>query len=279
MGNNISGLESTKLFNFEADFPVLYHITWLDNFSVPSTHWHEEFEILQFVEGRAYVFLNDIRLTAEPGDVMYIDPYCLHRLENITDVCKFHTLIVNMDFFINSPFSTSSAPLSLLTKDPLICACMERIIQEIHLKKPWYKTVIQAELLSSLSHLSRKSGISNEKTKNSTNKIRQAIQYIHTHFKEKITVNDICDAVGFSSAYFGRCFHEITGLSMMEFLNKFRCEHAYLLIREGKYSISRCAEMSGFNNFSYFTRRFKRQFGVTPSEIKDIEMARNSAGD
>lgn len=261
-----------KILYKDADFPIRWHLDHLSRslFQV-LTHWHEEIEILYFIDGRAKLICNQDETTVGKGNVVFISPYCLHRLENISSVCTYHCLVVNLRFIPNTLFSVVNAPISMITSDPKITSLVTDIIDELHQKAPWYQSAIQGELILLISLLSRTANSQNTISKSPSQyfeKVRQAIEYIHEHFQEKITVQELCSLVNLSKTYFSQCFQKITGKSIVDYINHYRCECAYHLIQSNQYSISECALMSGFQNLSYFTRKYSEIYGVLPSDTK-----------
>ncbi len=60
----------------------------------------------------------------------------------------------------------------------------------------------------------------------------------------------------------------LTGEKPSSFFKTYKLNRAAELIKEGKYSISEIADMTGFSTHSYFSKAFKKQFGIAPSEYK-----------
>lgn len=260
------------IFHKDVDFPVIHHYDRLGSRSYPNllTHWHEEVELLYFKKGSANLICNQISSQVTVGELAFISPYCFHRIENVTDICEYHCLVINPDFINNVPYPVMNSSQPILTGNPQAIACVSKIIEEIEQKDDWYQTMIKGEFLALIAHLSRITQPSSVCTKNHIkqfNSIRLAMEYIHNHFNEPITIQDICGVVNLSKTYFSQCFLKVTGKTIIDYINHYRCEHAYHLIQTGKYSIGECGEMSGFNNMSYFTKKFRQQYGALPSQI------------
>lgn len=85
----------------------------------------------------------------------------------------------------------------------------------------------------------------------------------------ELIVEDMASAVNMSRSVFFRKLKMLTGLSPVEFLRKFRIKRAAELIKKGDYNISQIAFMTGFNDAHYFSKIFKQQFGMTPTEYKE----------
>ena len=60
----------------------------------------------------------------------------------------------------------------------------------------------------------------------------------------------------------------LTGENPGSFFRTYKLNRAAQLISEGRYTLSEIADMTGFSTPSHFTRCFKKQFGVVPSEYK-----------
>ena len=65
-----------------------------------------------------------------------------------------------------------------------------------------------------------------------------------------------------------RVFRRETGFTFGEYLSDYRLRYASYLLRERPDSIGAIASMCGFDNFSYFIRRFRRKYGMSPREYR-----------
>jgi len=65
---------------------------------------------------------------------------------------------------------------------------------------------------------------------------------------------------------------EITGLSSSEFIRSVRLKRAVQLIKKSDMSVKEIMYMTGFNTASYFSKCFKKQYGMVPSEyVKSLK--------
>lgn len=97
--------------------------------------------------------------------------------------------------------------------------------------------------------------------------VNQAVSYIEEHLSdEDLSVMQIAAQLHLNSAYFGRVFKKIYGISLKKFILDKRMERAKELLSEGKYSITAVGSMVGISNPSYFTRLFRENTGMLPSE-------------
>ncbi|MDX5319917.1 MAG: response regulator [Bacteroidota bacterium] len=77
----------------------------------------------------------------------------------------------------------------------------------------------------------------------------------------------ICDSLGIGRNRLQRDLKALTGLSPAEFIRYVRLEEAKTLLETSQLTVSEVAYSVGFNNLSYFTRSFKSQYDVLPSEL------------
>lgn len=98
--------------------------------------------------------------------------------------------------------------------------------------------------------------------------IQKAAEYIRKNYRNKLTIDDIAQAVYLSPCYVSRIFKQGLGCTLMEYLTQVRVEEAKAMLKDPKYNVMQVAEESGFEDPGYFTRVFKKLEGVTPSRYK-----------
>lgn len=100
--------------------------------------------------------------------------------------------------------------------------------------------------------------------------IRQAKQYVHKHYAENITLEEVCDHVGFSVAYFSALFKKETGEGFAKYLTRVRMEEAKTLLRETGLPVAEICERVGYNDRKHFTHTFHKIAGVNPAEYRKL---------
>ncbi len=101
-------------------------------------------------------------------------------------------------------------------------------------------------------------------------KIKPALKYIESNFTNaKISCNELSKLCNISYSYLKKLFLEQYKLSPQKYINKMRINYACDLLREGKYTTTQIAEMSGFSDVFYFCKFFKKSMGITPTQFKN----------
>ena len=96
--------------------------------------------------------------------------------------------------------------------------------------------------------------------------LTRLMDIIDLNYREDLKIGDFCKKMGESRSQLYRKIIGVTNLSPIAFINEFRLKRAAELMKMKKgNNISQIAFEAGFNNLSYFSRRFKKRFGLRPS--------------
>jgi signal transduction histidine kinase/AraC-like DNA-binding protein len=98
--------------------------------------------------------------------------------------------------------------------------------------------------------------------------VKQALAYIHAHFDQPLSRQAIAAHVGVNQRYLTDIFHQEMGISLWEYLNRFRIAQAKRLLLASDRSISDIAGQVGFDDAAYFTRVFRRITGLSPRAFR-----------
>ena len=99
--------------------------------------------------------------------------------------------------------------------------------------------------------------------------IKPAIEYIDNNFLSgDIDCTLLSDLCGVSYSYFKRLFIMKFNISPVKYITKKRISYACDLLVSNKYSVSDIASMTGYSDIYYFSRVFKENTGMSPSEYK-----------
>lgn len=98
--------------------------------------------------------------------------------------------------------------------------------------------------------------------------VKKAILYFNKNASQQIVRWKLADSVHVSEDYLTRIFHKEIGLSLWEYLNRYRIYLATKMLLETNDTIYEIAENSGFQDQAYFCRVFKKIYGVPPGKIR-----------
>jgi two-component system response regulator YesN len=98
--------------------------------------------------------------------------------------------------------------------------------------------------------------------------ILKAISLAHLHVSEPISATDIAQRVNMSSSYFSQCFKQYAGQTYTDYVRDLRMERAKEYLNNTTKTIQWIAEQIGYNDEKYFSRLFREQIGMLPSEYR-----------
>lgn len=96
-----------------------------------------------------------------------------------------------------------------------------------------------------------------------------AIEYIHSHFREKIDVDVLAQMEHMSGTAFRIAFREHTGVAPNEYMIAQRISAACRLLSQTDMSVSVVAAEAGYSDQYYFSRIFKKKMGMTPLKYRN----------
>jgi AraC-like DNA-binding protein len=173
--------------------------------------------------------------------------------------------------FIKPLVNSNISFTKLIHEDFTIVDIIQTIIKEYKAQAYGYELSVKSWIMKLFSLLIRDysiNGINSIKVpEHSTelNHVRKITSYISEYFNQPITLQILAQKCDISIPYMCRIFKKFTGSTIIEYINLLRCQKALSLLAGG-YSIIDAALSVGFNDSNYFSRTFKKLFGISPSK-------------
>lgn len=144
-----------------------------------------------------------------------------------------------------------------------------QMIQELQMCKENYEELLVL-LLRQIFILIRRHSASRPKAINSylENEMERAVKHFHEHYNTAISIEDYAASRGMSASWFIRSFKEFTGSTPMQYILAIRMMNAQNLLETTEYNVTEIGNIVGYDNPLYFSRLFKKQNGVSPSEFR-----------
>ena len=250
-------------------------------------HWHDEFEIDIIINGSATYYINGNPHCLNKGDTILINSgrthYAIGKSENskalgiifnpetISPDLKsiiyrkyFHDFISSeVDTLILSPsesddeWQTVYDIYSLDEDDPLFeIHCLELILK---IWQPFYRKFESM----------KEPAVSQD---NRSEALMKMITYMHDHYSEKITVEELAALAGISSSSCFRLFKQYTAYSPLAYLNDYRLRRSALDLSVTKKSVTEIAADYGFDSPSYFSLLFSRKYRISPLKYRNSQL-------
>jgi two-component system response regulator YesN len=98
--------------------------------------------------------------------------------------------------------------------------------------------------------------------------VHDIAKYIERHYQEEISLQDVAARFFLSREYIARKFKQEYGVTLLDYLSRFRIEKAKLLLHNSHLRIAQVAEMVGYQDEKYFSKVFKKLEGINPGEFR-----------
>lgn len=99
-------------------------------------------------------------------------------------------------------------------------------------------------------------------------RLRQVLDYIHTHLDRDLSLTELAEVINISSTYFASLFKQAMGISPHQYVIQQRVKQAKLMLLKTDLAIADIALQVGFSSQSHLTQQFKRLTGMTPKQIR-----------
>lgn len=100
--------------------------------------------------------------------------------------------------------------------------------------------------------------------------VRTLKRYIQEHCHENLGLENLAAVVGFSTSHISALFKRETGTTIVDYITQCRIERAKELLASTMMSINEIAEAVGYQDAKYFSRIFRKQVCIKPSEYRQL---------
>lgn len=271
------------------NFPVAIYLDDVTNDYV-NWHWHKEFEIGFVTDGTVNVGCGNRKYILKRGDIFFVNSDVLHSMYNEAPTHNSIFKSITFDGSViagdtNSIFYTKYL-LPILSNNnlrdftlkpndnnyPRLISLISNIWDAVYSETPDYEITVRNELSNIfriLIHLPENiSYDNNDNNYIQENRVQLILNYIHSHYREKITLNDLAKIASVSKTEAMRSFKSIIGQSPIKYLKNYKLQNAAYMIKNTDYSIGQISEICGFDDNSYFSKSFKEMYHCTPHEFR-----------
>lgn len=98
--------------------------------------------------------------------------------------------------------------------------------------------------------------------------VKEVMRYVEEHLGERISLEQMADAVFLSKPYLSTLFKKETGKKFSSYLQEMRLEKSSVMLKNSRLSIGEIAEQAGFFDTAHFSKAFKEHYGCSPLEYR-----------
>lgn len=292
---NIQGIELNAgsreelLPGFTSDFPYIATCAELSKYFEPVVpwHWHRAVELFYMKSGTLEYTTPHGKWTFSAGSGGMVNSNVLHSTSfqaiNSNNVQLLH--LFDPVFLAGEPGSRMETkfilPLTasgieiipLSSDDPVQAGILEEINLAFNISEQEWG--YEFKLRESLAHiwlklleLARPSMEQGNIDKTSDDKIKMLMVYIHEHYWEQISVDQLAQAAHISTRTCFRLFQNNLHIAPLEYIRSYRLQKACQMLAKTKEPITQIAYSCGLGSSSYFGKIFREQYDCTPMEYR-----------
>lgn len=278
------------LDNFSRSRLFPFHIEYGRQSKNVFSHTHHDFmELVIVLEGSAIHVVNNEEFVVSKGDVFVVGNDITHSYRNAENFLICNIMYCHNDFFHNSgDISLLSGFQALFVLEPyesrkkafrhrlrLTHGDFEKVrqltnlmLEEYNRHSPGCRTLLKAYFLELAVMLSRLYVFDEPAKNEDIINLAKAAAYIETHFAEGIDIAQLAKLSHYSERHFLRLFTQTYKATPLEYITNLRINHACILLKDKKCSVSTAAVQCGYTNVNYFSRVFRKKTGLSPTEYK-----------
>lgn len=246
-------------------------------------HFEHTYQLIFVVAGRILYRVGDKCYEVSKGGVIVLNTLEDHSLEVLEYPYERYIIQINPAFFqsavkypeIISIFIKHPADFShLLTITQPIWNKLYDIILEMEReykdKRKYWELCVGANLANMFVILCRECAdvLSTMKMGSGVEIAYKVLYYLEHHFTEDISVDGVAAELFLNKHYIAHVFKDETGFSIMEYVISLRMNKAKSLLTETDQSVTDIATECGYSDFTYFSRIFKKNTGLSPSNFR-----------
>ena len=110
-----------------------------------------------------------------------------------------------------------------------------------------------------------------KKNEHENSLVQRAKEYINGNYKKDLSLDELSKELDISPYYFSKLFKEETGSNFVEYLTGLRMDRAKELLKDESLSMKEICAAIGYSDPNYFSRIFKKNIGLTPTEYRERE--------
>jgi AraC-like DNA-binding protein len=249
-------------------------------FSMNQKHVHEKYEIYYLASGERYYFIKDSVFRIKKGHLVFINQGVMHKTTD-ADLPDHRRMLVYFEKRFLETLNGSVGLLLDFLAQKNYCVMelsikeqnyVENVYQEMNeeiLKKEvGFEVSLQGLLMKFLVFIARHLEEHNERKYFSNcpkhEKIADVVKFIDSHYSEQLSIGEIAEHFYISQYYLCRTFKEITGYTLVQYINSVRVKEAQRLLVNDELKMIQVAEKAGFGSVAQFNRVFRELIGSSP---------------
>lgn len=278
--------ENSKELNLKGtkSLPVAIYNDNLNIEPVPY-HWHDEVELIVVIEGQMKLICELEKIVLCQGQGIFINSGRLHSCINYDDIdCTIKSFVFHSKFiygdlssvlfenYFHKFLSETSVANHILSSE--MCELVLHAY-DVFLKKQFgFEFYVREKLAQVLLNVIKNTNNDTQtdyKTLKQLNRCKMMMSFIHQNYQNEITLLQIANSAEIKENEALRCFKNTFQISPIKYLKKYRLEKSAFLLKTTTEPVISIGLACGFSEMSYFSKSFKEDYGMTPTEYRKLK--------
>lgn len=251
---------------------------FLNTVDYRTPHLHSEWELIWVLDHPLSVTCSQEHYLVEPGQMILFNPNEPHEFHKTEESCTFACLQISAQILPISSrlYADAHFPHEYLSAEEmksvreLFYALMKAYLQEdsqyalycvgkccmlFHLL---FSKIPNRELTAEQSaNIDKRNAL-----------LKRLIQFVDDNYMNKIKLSDFAEAEGYSMSYLSHFIKDTMNQTFQEYVTSVRVNCACMLIASGRKRMLEICIESGFSDYRYFSKAFRKQYAMTPEEYR-----------
>ncbi len=234
----------------------------------------QDYQLIYIWRGSAEYCIRGELCRLEAGTVLLYQPgepqFYIYREQDHSQVCWMH-FSGTLAGPLMERCGLAAQPVLQLGEVPELMNLLHRIIRELQGKNAQYADQVLAYFIQMTTLIGRRRlQLEDGEGYLRAQRIRRAVEYLHAHYDEAMTVETCARLCALSRHHFIRVFREQTGLSPYAYLTQVRMREAAQLLEDTQIPVSQVARRCGYEDELYFSRLFRKKTGMAPTKYRKL---------
>lgn len=265
------------------DFEIFYYND--TELKTVKSHSHQYYEFYFLIDGNLSMTIKNHKYVLNSCDVIIIPPKTKHHVNIIDNDVPYKRIVLWLsENYINNLRATSDDYLyvidTVLSNKQYIYSLnivefnelrnkIFAIIEEQQAHRFGRTTQMILSINDLILNLNRiiYDHLNTPDTIEDFSLYEKILAYINTHIDENITLEDLANSFYVSKYYISHLFKDSTGISLHRYVSKKRLALCKSAIEEG-IPPTKASAQYGFKDYSAFYRAFKKEYGISPNQIR-----------
>ena len=245
-------------------------------------HTHPFTEIFYVTKGTGTFVTAGEHFTVQENDLVIVNPNTEHTEQSSGDAPLEYIAVGVQGLSFTLKDASQDARISFFNfKDykKNVLFYLNTLVQEAQSKSAFHEQICHNLLEILLLHLLRNNKLTTEQqvTTRVTKEVATVANYLHHHYNENITLDDLANRAHISKYYLAHSFKEKFGVSVIDYLHQRRIIEAKTLLETTDYSMAQIASIVGFSNQSYFAKIFRKFEPLSPKAYRKQQRNKNES--